>query len=129
MTIPDQPSPSPAPPKPSSDVLCLVLVIVLGPLAWIIPARMSGKLEAWDGHFWWLWVAATALASLLLGYLGPRRWWLWPLLLPLSQFVTMIVQSPSVGPLAPLGLCQMVGIAGVFFMLPAYLGAKARLLT
>src|SRR5262245_56930106 len=82
MDTPDQPSL--ASPKPS-EILCFALAIVLGPLAWIIPARMSGHAEAWDGDWCWLWIAATAVASAVLGFLSPRRWWLWPLLLPASQ--------------------------------------------
>ena len=107
-----------------AEIACAVLAVVAGSLAWIVPARLSGHLEAWDGHLWWLWLFATGLAALMLGFAGPRRWWLWPLLLCAAQFATMLIQG-GVGPLMILGLGFMSAIAGGL-MLPAFIGARLR---
>jgi hypothetical protein len=86
---------------------------------------MAGVPEAWDGAYWWVWLAATAGFAGLLGWMGPRLWWLWPFVLAASQFVAMLATNPMGGPLAPVGLCFMLGTAWLN-LLPAALGAILR---
>jgi hypothetical protein len=110
-----------------TSALAALLAIGSGAGLWIWAAQAAGKLEAWDGPYYFSRVIpALALVSAACGFLAPRHAWRWPSLIYLSQFIVMIGQAkPPVGPLAPLGLTMMALLALVN-VAPAYLGAFVR---
>ena len=108
-------------------VLAALVSITSGAALWIWAAAASHKVEAWDGPYYFsrvvpaLWVVAAVC-----GLLAPRLPWRWPALMYATQFVTMIVRTEgAVGPLAPLGLIMMGGLAAIT-MVPAYVGSLVR---
>jgi hypothetical protein len=108
-------------------MVALLLAAASGVGLWVWAARASGKLEAWDGPYYFSRVIpALALIAAICGGLAPRHAWRWPATIYASQFVVMIGQAqPPVGPLAPLGFIMMTVLAAITAV-PAYLGALAR---
>jgi len=103
------------------------IAVISGAGLWIWAAHAAGKLEAWDGPFYFSRVVpALAIVAAGCGYLVPRHAWRWPSLIYLSQFVTMVAQARRpIGPLAPVGFIMMALLALVS-VVPAYVGAFAR---
>jgi hypothetical protein len=121
---------SAAPPQVSVKghaLLSALIAATSGAVLWLWAANASGKLEAWDGPWYFSRVVpALALIAGLCGFLAPRHPWRWPSTIYASQFVIMIARAePPIGPLAPLGFIMMAGLA-VLTTLPAYVGALAR---
>ena len=110
-----------------NSVLSALFAIGSGAGLWIWAARAAGKVEAWDGPFYFSRVVpALALVAAACGFLAPRRAWRWPWLIYLSQFIVLMGQAkPPIGPLAPLGFVLMALLALVN-VVPAYLGAFVR---
>jgi hypothetical protein len=111
----------------ATSALAALLAIVSGTVLWLWAAQAAGRVEAWDGPFYFSRaVPALAVVAAVCGFLAPRHVWRWPSLIYLAQFVTMLAQAnPPIGPLAPLGFIFMVMLAMVN-LVPAYLGAFAR---
>jgi hypothetical protein len=110
-----------------NDVLSALLAVTSGYILWIWAADASGKLEAWDGPFYFSRVIpALGVTAGCCGFIAPRHAWRWPALMYASQFLVMMVRAEGpVGPLAPLGFIMM-GVLAVLTVLPAYVGALAR---
>jgi hypothetical protein len=108
-------------------MLAALIAATSGWVLWLWAANASGKLEAWDGPFYFSRVVpALALVAGVCGLLAPRHPWRWPSMMYGAQFVVMLGRAePPVGPLAPLGFIMMAGLA-VLNMPPAYIGALAR---
>ena len=90
-----------------SEVLAALIVAVMsGCILWLWAAAASGKLEAWDGPFYFSRVVpALGVVSGLCGFIAPRHAWRWPAIIYASQFMLMLARAePPVGPLAPLGI-------------------------
>jgi hypothetical protein len=90
-------------------------------------AQAAGRLEAWDGPFYFSRVVpALAVVTAGCGFLAPRRAWRWPALVYFSQFVVMIAMAkPPIGPLAPVGFI-MLAVLALLNLVPAYVGAFVR---
>jgi hypothetical protein len=108
-------------------MLSALIAATSGCVLWLWAANASGKLEAWDGPFYFSRVVpALALVAGVCGFLGPLHPWRWPSIIYGSQFVLMLARAePPIGPLAPLGFIMMAGLA-LLTTLPAYVGALAR---
>lgn len=108
-------------------MLSALIAATSGCALWLWAANASGKLEAWDGPFYFSRVVpALTLVAALCGFLAPRHPWRWPSMIYASQFVVMLARAePPIGPLAPVGFIMMAGLA-VLTTLPAYVGALAR---
>jgi hypothetical protein len=94
---------------------------------WLWAAAASGKVEAWDGPYYFSWVVpALWVVALGCGLLAPRWPWRWPVAMYAAQFILMVARTEGrIGPLAPIGFITM-GILAVVTMLPAYLGSYVR---
>jgi hypothetical protein len=108
-------------------VLSGLIAATSGSALWLWAASASGRLEAWDGPFYFSRVVpALAVIAACCGFLAPRHAWRWPSLMYASQFTVMIARAePPIGPLAPVGFIMMAGLAALS-ALPAYVGALAR---
>jgi hypothetical protein len=105
-------------------LFALAISIVGGVACWVIPGRIDGRIEPWDGAFWWVWFVGSAGVLVLPGYLAPRFFWVWPFALALAQFAYVeMIRGPS--PMWPIGLCLLIG-CGVVWQLGAGLGAACR---
>lgn len=109
----------------SQDLLCYLLALIGGVAVWILPARMAGVVEAWDGPLWWLWLFGTPVLSFALGFIEPQKWWRWPFMIVGVQFAAIVVQSQQLGSLAPLGAVLFLAVAGLNLP-PAFAGAALR---
>jgi len=109
------------------SIVSALLAAWSGGMLWLWAAHASGKLEAWDGPFYFSRVVpAMALIAALCGFLAPRHPWRWPAAMFATQFAIMLARAePPVGPLAPLGFIMMAVLAALLTPL-AYLGALAR---
>jgi hypothetical protein len=112
--------------KPTS-ALATLFAMTSGAGLWVWAAQAAGKLEAWDGPFYFSRaVPVLALVAAGCGFLAPRHAWRWPSLMYLSQFAVMMAQAKRpIGPLAPLGFLMMA-ILALVNVVPAYVGAFAR---
>jgi hypothetical protein len=114
---------------PSREITVFVaalIAVACGSGLWIWAADASGKLEAWDGPFYFSRVVpALGVIAACCGFLAPRHAWRWPLLIYASQFVVMVARAEGPMTLAPVGFIMMAVIALVSAG-PAYLGAFAR---
>jgi hypothetical protein len=102
------------------------LIAVLGGVAlWTATALLGGRAEPWDTGLYW--TVSYPLALVLaagLGYLFPRRPWLWALLLIYSQLLVMMVSGSGLG-LLPLGLVLLF-VLSLPALLLAGMGAWIR---
>jgi hypothetical protein len=110
-----------------TTALSTLFAIGSGAGLWLWAAQTAGKLEAWDGPFYFSRVVpALAIVAAGCGFLAPRHAWRWPSLIYLSQFVVMIARAKRpIGPLAPVGFIMMAVLA-LLNVVPAYVGAFAR---
>jgi len=100
--------------------------LALGAFGWWGVALVSGRREAWDAPEYFGWVLpVTALGLLLLGYLGSRAAWRWPLLVFGAQLASMIARNRELGSLLALGAVLFLVLAA-FGLLPTYLGVALR---
>jgi hypothetical protein len=108
-------------------LLSALIAATSGCVLWLWAAHASGKLEAWDGPLYFSRVVPTlAVIAGLCGFIAPRHAWRWPSTIYASQFALMIARAePPIGPLAPLGLIMMAGLAALS-AIPAYAGALLR---
>ncbi len=108
-------------------MLAALIAATSGCGLWLWAATASGKLEAWDGPFYFSRVVpALTLVAGVCGFLAPRHPWRWPSIIYGCQFVVMLARAePPIGPLAPVGFIMMAGLA-LLTTLPAYVGALAR---
>lgn len=109
-----------------SAAIAAAISIASAAWLWIWAAAAGGRIEAWDGPYYFSRVVpATWAIAAGCGFLAPRMAWCWPALMYATQFVLMIVRTEgTIGPLAPLGFLMMAVLAGVA-MLPAYAGVFA----
>jgi hypothetical protein len=114
-------------PVKGQGVLAALIAATSGCVLWLWAASASGRLEAWDGPFYFSRVVpALAVVAACCGFLAPRHAWRWPSLIYASQFMVMIARAePPIGPLAPVGFIMMAGLAALS-AIPAYVGALAR---
>jgi hypothetical protein len=110
-----------------SGVLAALISILAAFLLWTWAAGAGGKVEAWDGPYYFsivvpaLWVIAAGC-----GFLAPRMVWRWPALMYATQFIVMVARTEGrVGPLMPLGFI-MIAVLAAATAIAAYLGAFAR---
>jgi hypothetical protein len=108
-------------------VIAALISMTAAASLWVWAAAASGKVEAWDGPYYFsrvvpaLWVLALGC-----GLLAPRMPWRWPAVMYATQFILMVARTEgSVGPLAPLGLVMM-GVLAATTTVPAYLGSYVR---
>lgn len=99
--------------------LCHGLAILTGVMAWVgllvITGLASGNVagmlrrEAWDLEVWWVTsLPLTYLMAGVLGWLGPRRIWRWPLTIIGTQFACGLVLARSGLSLLPVALVFML---------------------
>jgi hypothetical protein len=107
-------------------ILSALIAVTAGAGLWIWAAAASGKLEAWDGP-WYFSRVVPALGIIAggCGFMAPRHAWRWPLLIYASQFAVMVARAEGPITLAPVGFLMMAVIALVSAG-PAYLGAFVR---
>lgn len=108
----------------SRAVLCYIIALVGGAAAWILPARMAGTVEAWDGSLWWLWLLGTAGLSFTVSFIDPPRKWQWPFWIVGAQLFALLMQRPQLGNLVPLGAVLFLAVAALN-LVPAFAGAAA----
>jgi hypothetical protein len=110
-----------------SGALAALISIVSAFLLWTWAAAASGRVEAWDGPYYFpVVVPALWIVAGVCGLLAPRMAWRWPALMYATQFVVMVSRAEgAVGPLLPLGFIMMAVLAAIA-ALPAYLGAFVR---
>jgi hypothetical protein len=81
-----------------------LIAAVGGTALWTATALLGGRAEPWDsGLYWTVSYPFALILAAGLGYLFPRRPWLWALLLIYSQLLVMAVSGSGLG-LLPLGL-------------------------
>jgi hypothetical protein len=110
-----------------SGIVAALLSMLSAFLLWTWAAAAGGRLEAWDGPYYFS-VAVPALWFIAAGcgFLAPRMAWRWPALMYATQFAVMLARAENrPGPLLPLGFIMMAVLAAVTAV-PAYLGAFAR---
>lgn len=85
---------------------CLIAALS-GTALWTATSLLGGRAEPWDTDLYW--TVSYPLALILaagLGYLFPRRSWLWALLLIYSQIFVMVAMGSGFE-LLPLGLIML----------------------
>ena len=112
--------------RPASFASALIAV-VSGAGLWIWAAAAAGKVEAWDGPFYFSRVVpALGIIAGLCGALAPRHAWRWPALMYAAQWVAMLARTQGpIGPLAPVGFIMMLVLA-IATAVPTYVGVIAR---
>ena len=64
-----------------------ILTVVIGFLAWFLTPYLAGVTEPWDSGWYFI---IFLLIIVIIGFLIPTRWWLWPLGLYLGQLLHLI---------------------------------------
>jgi hypothetical protein len=97
--------------RPHDDVRTPILAALgTGIALELVVAAIGGRREAWDsGLYWGAGLPAAAAIAGVLGYLFPRRAWLWGLLILPAQVSAMMLRSGEISGLWPL----MVVLAAV----------------
>lgn len=111
------------PAKPTSDVGLYALLIGVGLAVWLVPWLLLGRKEAWD-HWSYFSVSLPIMAvvSAYAGFRAKSRWWRWPLVLLVAQYVTSLVLAGGLGNLFPLGIVAFA-IFAVPMVITAWVGA------
>lgn len=108
--------------QPQADqhrlILQLILSLVLGAMIWAFSPALGGRLEPFDNplYFWITMIAAGALGASL----NPCKLWSAPLAIYAGQYAYVFLFIPSLRPSLIFGM-----VIGIFFQLPAILGALA----
>ena len=92
---------------------------------WALSPRLTGEQEPWDANATYL-PASLALASLLIGFVFPKRFYICPIGLLVGQIAFMLIFLPT-GPLIMIGFIFLVGYS-TFISLPlSFLTSQIRM--
>ncbi|MBN2457455.1 MAG: hypothetical protein JXB29_13135 [Sedimentisphaerales bacterium] len=74
------------------EVFLLTLSMVTGVLIWVLSPIFTGEAEPWDSASGYYHLSML-VSGFLIGFLGPKKAWLWPIGIYSGQFVYCLVKS------------------------------------
>jgi hypothetical protein len=104
-----------------------VIAIALGIVLWLVSSLLSGRKEAWDGPFYWIFTYPVAiLASAFMGYKYPERPWRWPLVLFEAQLIGAWIRAGEPGNLWPIAMMMFAVLSVPGIVVAHFAGRYAR---
>ncbi|MBI3291922.1 MAG: hypothetical protein HYZ73_03825 [Elusimicrobia bacterium] len=115
--------------KTRSTLSVFLLGIVLGYGIWAASRLITGALEPWDARFGY-YPLSLLLVGGGMGFLSPRRFWLWPMALYLGQCLAALSQMATttrggVNLFIPLGMVY-VAMFSALSLVGASIGAALK---
>ncbi len=92
------------------DIFLFVLSVMIGILIWVLSPNFTGEAEPWDSQSGY-YPLSLLLSGILIGFLGQRKPWLWPIGICLGQslYVTIFFdQGTGVNFFFPIGMIFML---------------------
>jgi len=111
------------------DSILFLLSMFLGCLIWLLSSYFTGLTEPWDAENAYYFICLI-IAGFIPGFLGKKRFWLWPIAIYLGQFIYILVYSfikPVVGAnfFIPLGMF-FLGIYSILSFIGSFIGVVLR---
>jgi len=102
--------------------LIFLLSIILGFLVWWLSLSLTGALEPWDAKngYYFLVLGGTGVIN---GFLGGRRFWLWPIGTFIGELTAIVVRNFSL-PTGDVNFFIPVGlIVLIIYLVPSFIGS------